>query len=250
MALPPGLLPEESDSRPSRTPLVLGGVVFAALLALGAVLVQNQRLSAERDDALAQLAAARKRPVEAPPPPAPVAPPSEAPPRIVIVDAPAPAPAPPAKAPAVRVLPVRDDEPSHLTRGLHEFRSGRYEQAERQFFRAFPDSLLYLSLSSFAQQSWREAATFLARAMAADPKWLQRVNPRDLFGKAADFEALLAELDDQMAKNPLDADLKTLAAYVRYHEKGAPYAKALLIEAVNAVPDHAAAKAFLEALGP
>jgi len=152
--------------------------------------------------------------------------------------------------PAVRVLPPREDEPSYLTRGLHEFRSGRYDQAERQFFRAFPDSLLYLSMTSFAQQSWREAAAFLARAMAADPKWLKRLNPRDLFGKASDFEALLVELDDQIAKNPLDADLKTLAAYVRYHEKGAPYAKALLIEAVNAAPDHAAAKAFLEALGP
>jgi len=44
--------------------------------------------------------------------------------------------------------------------------------------------------------------------------------------------------------------LKTLIAYLQYHDKGAPYAKALLIEATNADPEHAAAKAFLDALGP
>src|SRR5436190_14342738 len=108
MALPPGLLPEESDPRPSRAPLALGVVVFAVLLALGAVLVQNHRLSAERDEALAQLAAARRKPAESPPAPAVPVPAPEPPPvRVVTIDT--PAPAPPPKAPAVRVLPPRED---------------------------------------------------------------------------------------------------------------------------------------------
>ena len=51
-------------------------------------------------------------------------------------------------------------------------------------------------------------------------------------------------------KDPASADLKTLLAYLRFHDQGAPYAKALLIEATNADPDHDAAKTFLETLGP
>ena len=164
--------------------------------------------------------------------------------------APASTAVPAARPPALRLLPARPDDPDYLARGLQEFRAGRYDQAERQFFRSIPDSLLYLSLSSLAQRNWREAFSFLARAMSADPNWLRKVNPRDLFGKDADYDGLLQDLDDQIAKNPIDADLKTLAAYLRFHEKGAPYAKALLIEATNANPDHAAARTFLEALGP
>ena len=249
MALPPGLLPDSSDAKPSRAPLLLGVVVFGALLALGTVLVQNRRLTVERDEAREELAKAAKRPVDPAPPPEPVAAPVPPTPAVVTLQT-APAPPSPPKAPAVRVQSSREEEPPYLTRGLHEFRSGRYDQAERQFFRAFPESLLYLSLTSFAQHNWKEAFAFLSRAMGVDPKWLHKVNPRDLFGKEADFDALLAALDEQIAKNPIDADLKTLAAYVRFHEKGAPYAKALLIEATNLNPDHEAAKAFLEALGP
>jgi hypothetical protein len=144
----------------------------------------------------------------------------------------------------------RPEESPHIPRGLQDFRSGRYDQAERQFFRALPDSLLYLSLTSLAQRNWREAFSFLSRAMSADSKWLHRVNPRDLFGNAADYDAVIQALDDQLSKSPTDPDLKTLAAYVRFHEKGAPYAKALLVEAITVNPDHEAARAFLEALGP
>src|SRR6185295_870890 len=232
MSLPPGLLPESDEPSRSRTSRVLGGVVAVALLAIAALLYRNQQLFLERNDALKMLAAQRQKvvvtPVPAPvepekptPPPRPVAPAADPVPVVVAASS---------RAPKVRVLP---EDPEYLSRGLQEFRQGRYDQAERQFFRAIPESFLYLALTGLAQHNWREAVTFLGRAMSADPAWLRKVSPQDLFGSAAAFDGVVAALDDQISKNPLDADLKTLAAYLRYHEKGAAYAKALLVEAIN-----------------
>jgi len=226
---------------------VLGGVIAVSLLAIAGLLYRNQQLFLERNDALKILAAQRQKVVVAPVP-APAEPEKPAPTPVV----PAPDPLPVAvaassRAPKVRVLP---EDPEYLSRGLQEFRQGRYDQAERQFFRALPESFLYLALTGLAQHNWREAVAFLGRAMSADPAWLRKVSPQDLFGSAAAFEGVVAALDEQISKNPLDADLKTLAAYLRYHEKGAAYAKALLVEAINVNPEHEAAKAFLETLGP
>jgi tetratricopeptide (TPR) repeat protein len=247
MSLPPGLLPESDEPRASRASWVLGAVVAVALLAIVALLYRNQQLLLERNDALKMLAAQRQK-VVVTPLPAPVEPEKATPLPVAPVPAPVPvAVAAPPRAPKVRVLP---EDPEYLSRGLQEFRQGRYDQAERQFFRAIPESFLYLALTGLAQHNWREAVAFLARAMAADPAWLRKVAPQDLFGTAAAFDGVVAALDDQISKNPLDADLKTLAAYLRYHEKGAAYAKALLVEAINVNPDHEAAKAFLETLGP
>jgi tetratricopeptide (TPR) repeat protein len=250
MSLPPGLLPETNEPSPSRTSWGLGAGLLVALLALGGLLAQNRRLASEHADAVADLARLRRQLAAAPatPPPAAVPAPDPAPGRAA-PESPAPSVAP-VRAPELRVLKDRAEDPQFITRGLHEFRSGRYDQAERQFFRAFPDSILYLALTGLAQRNWREAFAFLSRSMTLDPKWLGRVHPRDLFGSEADYDALVQSLEDQISKNPLDADLKVLSAYLRFHDKGAPYAKALLIEATNVNPDHEAAKAFLEALGP
>jgi len=250
MSLPPGLLPESDEPRTSRASGVLGAVVFVALLALLALLIQNRRLAGERDAALLRAAVSAKTPAPAAPAaePAKVAvDPSPSPRPVPALPAPEPAPAAARPVPKIRVLP---EDPEYLSRGLQEFRQGRYDQAERQFFRAIPESFLYLALTGLAQHNWREAVTFLGRAMSADPAWLRKVSPQDLFGSAAAFDGVVAALDDQISKNPLDADLKTLAAYLRYHDKGAAYAKALLVEAINVSPDHEAAKAFLETLGP
>lgn len=247
--IPPGLLPENTEPKRSPSSWVLGAVVLTALLALGGALLQIRRLARERDEVTAELAAVRKkRPAEAPalptesPTPAPVPAPAPAP------TVPAPPPAEPGRAPDVRVLPARD--PQHLAQGLQEFRAGRFDQAERQFFRAFPDSLLYLALTSLAQARYAESIGFLSRAMIVDPTWLTRVKPADLFGSKVPYKQVLQALEEQVEKDPVNADLKTLLAYLRYHDKGASYAKALLIEATTAQPDHEAAKAFLEALGP
>jgi hypothetical protein len=141
-------------------------------------------------------------------------------------------------------------DPQHLAQGLQEFRAGRYDQAERQFFRAFPDSLVYLALTSLAQASYKDAIGFLGAAMTQDPNWLRRVQPEDLFGSRAAYLSVVSALVEKLELVPVHPDLKTLLAYLRYHDKGAPYAKALLLEATNADPGHEAAKAFLEALGP
>jgi tetratricopeptide (TPR) repeat protein len=248
--IPPGLLPESSEPRRSSSPWVLAAVVLAALLGLLGAFLQIRRLARERDDAIQKLAELKlKRPPEAPRPPVEPAPPAAVP-APATSPAPSLAPAAPARAPDVRVLPSRTQDPQHIAQGLHEFRAGRFDQAERQFFRAFPDSLLYLALTSLAQARYAEAIGFLSRSMLVDPTWLQRVKPADLFGTPGAYKRVLQSLEDQLEKDPVNADLKTLLAYLRYHDKGAPYAKALLIEATNAQPDHEAARAFLEAIGP
>src|SRR6185295_10466037 len=118
------------------------------------------------------------------------------------------------------------------------------------FFRAVPDSFLYLALSGLARGDWREALGFLSRAMTADPQWLRRANPRDLFGTEAEYRRVLQGVEARVLEAPLDTDAKVLLAYLRYHDQGAPYAKALLIEVTNVKPDHEEAKRFLEVLGP
>jgi tetratricopeptide (TPR) repeat protein len=248
--IPPGLLPE-SPEPPRRSPSswVLAAVVCAALLSLLGAGFQIRRLARERDHAVEQVEALVRKWPEGPPLVRPVDPQRPAP------DAPAVAPPivpppSPARAPDVRVLPSRALDPQHIAQGLQEFRAGRFDQAERQFFRAFPDSLLYLALTSLAQARYQESVGFLLRAMATDPNWLRKVKPGDLFGSRADYDRVVRTLEEQLEKDPINPDLKTLLAYLRYHDKGAPYAKALLIEATNAQPDHEAAKAFLEALGP
>jgi tetratricopeptide (TPR) repeat protein len=241
--IPPGLLPESSEPRRSPSSWVLGAVVLTALLALLGAGLQIRRLARERDEAVGMVAEMqRRRPAESPPrlvepipaPPAPAVPPAPEAPR----------------GPDVRPAPPRTPDPQHIAQGLHEFRAGRFDQAERQFFRAFPDSLLYLALTSLAQGRYQEAIGFLSRAMIVDPTWLQRVKPADLFGTKVPYAQVLQALEEQQEKDPLNADLKTLLAYLRYHDKGAPYAKALLIEATTAQPEHEAARAFLEAIGP
>lgn len=248
--IPPGLLPESSEPRRSASPWVLGAVVLTALLALLGALLQIRRLARERDDAVEKLAAIqKKRPVEISPRPiADSSPPADPAPAPTAPVAPPP-PSTPSRAPDVRVLP-RTPDPQHITQGLQEFRAGRFDQAERQFFRAYPDSLLYLALTSLAQARYGEALGFLSRAMIVDPTWLTRVKPADLFGSKAPYKNVLQALEEQVEKDPVNADLKTLLAYLRYHDKGPTYAKALLVEATTAQPDHEAAKAFLEALGP
>jgi len=250
MSLPPGLLPEAAETRPSRMPLVLGTVICAGLVAVLGLLIQIRKVSDERDRAFELLVKERRQSAALPsaPPLAGAPAPGVVPEPPAAVPATAPAASSPLPPPSgVRVLP---EDPEYFTRGLQDFRRGHYDQAERQFFRALPDSFLYLALTSLAQHNWREAFAFLSRAMGADATWLRRVNPRDLFGKEADYEGLLQALDEQVSHAPADPDLKVLSAYLRFHEKGAPYAKALLVEATNASPGHEAAKAFLEALGP
>lgn len=232
----PGLLPEADDPRP---PSPLRWTLTLAFLALTLLLVwslvQLGQVGRERD-----LLAAR---------PAPPPPPKEDVGRIRELEAElARLKAPPAvKAADVRLLPP-ELAAERLTQGLHEFRSGRYAPAEACFLRAAPEGYLYLVLTCLARGDAREGALFLGKAMEADAGWLRRIRPRDLFGSAEEFERTLRALEDRSREAPLDPEAKTLLAYLHFHEKGAEYAKALLVEVAGAHPDHPSVKAFLAAL--
>jgi tetratricopeptide (TPR) repeat protein len=246
---PPGLFPDPSSPGRSKASLALAAVVFVALAALLGALLQIRRVARERDEAVEALLTLRKQA----PPPAPkvVDEAPRAPDPAPAAPAPAPAPPPPGTPrPADVRVQARPTDPQHLAQGLQEFRAGRYDQAERRFFRAFPDSLVYLALTSLAQANYREAIGFLGAAMAQDPNWLRKVKPADLFGSKAAYHSMVSALEEQLEKDPINPDLKTLLAYLQYHDKGAPYAKALLVEATNADPEHEPAKAFRDALGP
>lgn len=231
----PGLLPEADDRRfnprlllPWLIVLVLFGFIFL------------------------------RRPAPAPVPPPPPAPKEDVG-RIKELEAQiaelkkAPPPAPvaveaaPVKAPELRILPP-ELAAERLTQGLHEFRSGRYAQAEACFLRAIPEGFLYVALCCLARGDLRDASLFLARAMKADPQWLRRIRPRDLFGNPEDFEKTLRSLEERVRDNPLDAEAKTLLAYLHFHEKGPEFAKALMTEVAGAHPEDPHPKAFLESI--
>jgi methylphosphotriester-DNA--protein-cysteine methyltransferase len=251
----PGLFPEESP-RSRRGPLTatLALVLLSLALLLGYAGLQVRRLARERDRERAradELLALLRQSAAKPPPPAPAAVPETSPP-----SADPALPAPPAvtaaapRAPDVRVVtPPASSEGAEerLRQGLAELRAARYPQAELHFFRALPEAYVYLLLSSLGRGDYRESVSFLARAAAADPTWFRKANPRDLLG-AAEYERVLAALAARVRENPLDVEAKTLLAYLHYHEKGPAYAKALLVEATGLQPDHADARAFLEAL--
>jgi tetratricopeptide (TPR) repeat protein len=247
-----GLFPEE-PSRP-RSPLrwafALLGVGFAGTTLFAGL--EIRRLAEERDRERARVAELEKL-LRAPPPPAPVSPPPVAspPPPEPSVSVP-PAASSPSRAPAAPPEPPgaardRREARERLERGLEELRAGRYGPAELHLFRAVPDSYLYLALSSLARGDLREAAAFLARARLADAAWLRRIRPGEVLGPE-EYARLLAALEDQVRQNPLDVEAKTLLAYLYYHEKGAAYAKALLLEASAVRPEDPEVRGFLEEL--
>ncbi len=239
----PGLFPETPARGPSRPAAALSLIVLAFLLLLGLTLWQVSRLKEERDASQRQvdelLALMKSRPVTPPPPPAPSPDPPPLPPLIVPEVVPAPRV-------TVRVLPTGESPQERIAQGIQEFKAGRTDQAELQFFRAVPDAYVHLLVARLAQDDVREAFSLLTRAAGADLLWFKKLNPRSLFGTAEAFEKMLASLEARVRADPLDRESKTLLAYLHYHEKGAAYAKALLVEVLAADPGHAAAKGFLE----
>jgi tetratricopeptide (TPR) repeat protein len=246
MSLPPGLLPEDDAPRRSRGPRLL---LLVSLVSLSLAGYAWRAMTLEKEAGLREATAAaelartvevlqteiRRKPTETPPalPPPPPA-------------------LPPAAPSETRYLPPLAAEAAQerLTQGLHEFRSGRYEQAERHFFRALPDSLLYLALSGLARGDFADAFAFLSRAMVHVPGWLQKIRPRDLFGSEEAYRGVVASLEARAAADPLDAEAKLLLGYLRFHDPGPGHAKALVAEALNVKPDLSEARRFMEALGP
>jgi tetratricopeptide (TPR) repeat protein len=242
-----GLFPEE-PARP-RSPLRWA----FALLAVGFAgttffaVREIRRLADERDRERARVAELERllrAPVPAPvPPPPPQDPP---PPPAVPSPSPVPSAAPPVAEPSGAARD-RQEARERLERGIEELRAGRYGPAELHLFRALPDSYLHLALSSLARGDLREAVAFLARARLADPDGLRKLRPREVLSPD-EYARLLAALEERIRQNPLDVEAKTLLAYLYYHEKGAAYAKALLLEAAAARPEDPQVRGFLEEL--
>ena len=243
----PGLLPESDDRRVSPLLWILPLVLLALVASVVMLIRDRERTIAKMRHAERarekehEADQARLRELEAQVVELKKAP---APPPAAAVDAPPPSPG---RAPDLRILPP-ELASERLTQGLHEFRSGRYAQAEACFLRAVPEGFLYLVLTCLERGDVREAMLFLGRAMAADPQWLRRVRPRDLFGSPAEYEKMLKAIEERCRETPLDLEAKTLLAYLHFHEKGPEHAKALLTEVATAQPGHPAAQAFLEAV--
>jgi len=250
----PGLLPEASDRRISPWPFTIALLGALLLGGSGYLALRLARVRAEREELkeevlrlrieLAESHAERSRPLMA------VAGTRNVEPERLVVWSDAEPPVPPPRPPEIRVLPPASPDlaQERIAQGLHEFRSGRYLQAELAFFRAIPEAYGYLVLTCFVRGEVRDAVGFLGRALARDPAWLRRVAPRDLFGDPGEYEAALRALEERVAQDPLDPEAKTLLAYFRLHGKGPEHAKALLVEALNARPGHAEAGQLLKAL--
>ena len=245
MSLAPGLLPEDGDSRRARSPLLLGLLALVALLlagyairSLGMVRDEPRNESARLEELVRENALLKEELRKLPAPP--VAPP--------VPLTPSAAPPPPER----RFLPALSPEgvQERLTQGLHELRSGRFDQAERQFFRALPEGVLYLALTSLAQGNIKEAYSFLSLAMTHVPHWLRKVKPRDLFGSEEAYRSLLGTLGTRLAADPLDVEAKVLLAYLHYHDQGEGHAKALVVEVLQVKPDLEEGRRFMEALEP
>lgn len=240
--------------RPAALKWVVALVVVGFVLLVGLVLAQLGRFNQlqSREEGRIETLLSETRPLPPPSPPADEAPALRR--RVKELEAQverlqaAPSPAP--KTVEDKTLRFRGEEiAARMAAGLREFRAGRYAAAEANFFRAIPDSFVHLAVADFVRADYPGAIGFIAAARAHDPAWFRRLNPRTLFvGSPEEFEKHLRALEEAVRRDPLDAAAKTLLAFLYYHEKGAGYAKALLIEALAADPDHAEAKAFLEGL--
>lgn len=241
-----GLFPEE-PARP-RSPLRWAFAALAVGFA-GVTLfagLEIRRLAEERDRERARSAELEKLlgtpAVGSAPPPTPARP--------------VPAPEPPAFLPPASSLSApewadasrdRQEARERIERGLEELRGGRYSSAELHFFRALPDSYLYLALSSLARGDLREAAAFLVRAWRGDRTGWRRIRPREILSPE-EYARLLLALEERIRQDALDVEAKTLLAYFYYHEKGAAYAKALLVEAAAVRPEDPDLPKLLEEL--
>lgn len=232
----PGLLTDEGVPRRSPLRWVVGVLVLGFVLLLGLLGVLLFRLKAERDKAQArieELLGEIRRPVPATTP----SPAAEPPPfqrrmeeleaRLVQLESRGrlePTPAPTA------VPPPLLREPSA--------RPARTGGGEAMIY-------LHVAAGFAARGLWTESIRALGEALRLDPPGTWRLKPRALFGPEA-FERLLAELERRVRDDPMDAEARTLLAYVAFHEKGAEAARALLLQVLAVSPDHDPAKRLLE----
>lgn len=234
----PGLLPETGDRRPTPLKWILSAVILVFLILVGVLVLQLTRLRAERDTARARVEELLQTP-KRPAPPAP-ADPADLQRRLDALEArvrqleggtrPEGSPGG-GRAPDLR---VSDDSRHELELARIRMLEARVETRRM--------------LAGLMRGQIRDAMLSLSAALASDPLAFRNVKPRDFLERPGDLEKVIADLEKRVRDNPLDADAKVLLAYLYYHEKGAGYAKALLLEVLAAAPDHPDARAFLDVI--
>ncbi len=221
----PGLLPEDGGRRSSPLRWILALLALGFLTAVGVLAIQIVKLKRERDAAqsrveelLAEIRKPRPAPVPREDTPAASLRLEELEARVARLEAARPAepPLPPAPIP-----PGVRDEPAAPAR------------------RAESESMLYVYVSvGFARQGFlREAVRSLGEALRLDPSAFWRVNPRALVESEEEYRKLLADLERRVREDPLDAEARTVLAYLYYHQGETGRAKVLLLEVVAAHPE-------------
>jgi len=109
----------------------------------------------------------------------------------------------------------------HLQRGLTLFRQGRYREAAGAFKLAAetnqgdPAARIYAAHALFATGRYRDAVRYLRRAFELQPRIaLLDYDLRDDYGKRADFDEQLEELEKALRRFPRNLDRLVVLGYV------------------------------------
>ncbi|MBN1554620.1 MAG: tetratricopeptide repeat protein [Phycisphaerae bacterium] len=126
--------------------------------------------------------------------------------------------------------------------GEWSFRSGRYDEALKQFQQAamqapsIPGAMIGCMMAQFARPdaNYTEAADSLARALGAFPELpLVNLPPREYFGDGGKFDAALSRLKAFTRENPKDASAQFLLSYLLWREKQYAPAEAAMTTALE-----------------
>lgn len=163
---------------------------------------------------------------------------------------PASGPARPGKLPTGRITSLVPEIPwdykDRMVAGEKAFRDGNYSEAFEHFEKArrisdnCPESLLGLAHTSLAlaKDSYANTARYLAATIEKFPYLpVVDVNPRDFFGKAADYEQIVARLENAVKTNGKDGSALLVLGYLKMRDNLFPVAIRFLQDAAKASPN-------------
>ncbi|MBL8725201.1 MAG: tetratricopeptide repeat protein [Planctomycetes bacterium] len=162
----------------------------------------------------------------------------------------APAPAEP-EAPANRLAR------KYIELGDYYFQAGRFREAADAYARARTyapeDATVHFVLAdaAFATGDYPFAAFLIGEALRLDPSLATADADKRLFyADIRQFEAQLQQLDDHLAAKPYDAQAHLVRGYNLRFSGRSEAAVAAFQRVLQLVPDHPAARLFLQALAP
>ena len=163
---------------------------------------------------------------------------------------PASDPARPGNLPTGRITSLVPEIPwdykDRMVAGEKAFRDGNYSEAFGHFEKArrisdnCPETLLGLAHASLAlaKDSYADTARYLAATIAKFPYLpVVDVNPRDFFGKPADYDEVLARLENAVKTNPKDNSALLVLGYLKMRDNLFPVAVRFLQDAAKANPN-------------